>query len=143
MKPNALANTGRTLFGFFFLAMAGVNTYLLLTDLHSFDSFTDGTFLPFYHELWYALVMPNLLWGVLLLIGFEVGVGLMMLSKGVLVKVGLTAALLFCLALVPANSQTIYNLGLAALLAPLLLGTYRLSLWSYLASLLHTRSLAH
>lgn len=138
-----LYNIGRSFFGLFFFAMAGVNSYLLFSDLHSFDSFTDLTFLPFYRDVWYDLIVPNLFWWVVLLIGFELTVGALLLSKGIFVKVGLIGAIVFCLALVPANPQTLYNIILAGLLAPLLFSNYQFTAWKSLTSRLHWGRLAH
>jgi hypothetical protein len=95
------ANVVRIVFGFILLAGAAVNTYLGLTQPDLYASFADVALLNLYRSLWRALVLPYLGVWLALVVAFELTTGLVILSRGVWVKVGLAAALLFFLFLVP------------------------------------------
>jgi hypothetical protein len=94
-------NIVRVLFGFMLLAGAAVNTYLGLTRPDLYASFADAALLKLYNSLWQSLILPYLGVWLALVVAFELTTGLLILSRGVWVKVGLAAALLFFLFLVP------------------------------------------
>lgn len=93
-KPQA----GRIVFGIFFLIMAwGVNLPVLLTDPYLFVMAGQNAYIPFYR--WFFTTV--LAWApvpfALGLIAFETTVGLLTLSSGRKVKLGLGLGALFCL----------------------------------------------
>jgi len=100
LRPNG----ARLFLGLFFIAMGlGVNLgYYLLNDPSGFASYPAGS--PWVVYRWLATVIEQapVAFGVLLVI-FEVGIGLLMLSSGKRVKVGVAGSMLFVLALIPAS----------------------------------------
>jgi hypothetical protein len=125
-----LANIVRIGIGFIFLAGAAVNAYLGLTQPQIYRSFADTALIPLYRDLWQSLVVPNLGFWLALTVAFEVTTGLLILSKGVRVKVGLGLGILFCLILVPFWWQggALSNILLALVQARLLRFEYDTSL---------------
>ena len=96
-----IANVVRIIFGFVLLAGAVTNAFLALTQPEIYTSFADTAIVPVYRELWQSLVMPYLGFWLGLTVLFELTMGILLLSKGVWVKGGLVAAILFFLLLVP------------------------------------------
>jgi hypothetical protein len=98
LKPNA----GRIVLGIFFLAMGlGVNLTMALTQPTFILEYGLGAWLPLYRTLTERIIgSAPLLFGVLL-IGFEVLMGILLLTRGVVVKIGLVGTMVFVLALVP------------------------------------------
>jgi hypothetical protein len=95
------ANILRIIFGFILLAGAAANTAMGLAQPDLYTSFADVALLVLYRDLWQSLVLPYLGIWLALVVAFELTTGLLILSRGVWVKVGLAAALLFFLFLVP------------------------------------------
>ncbi len=86
VKPNA----GRIFLGIFFVAMGlGVNIAFLLTDPIYIVTYGRGAWLPLYRTLTESIITFNPSLFAILLIVFEVAMGLLMLSRGAGVKVGL------------------------------------------------------
>jgi hypothetical protein len=98
LKPNA----GRIGLGIFFLAMGlGVNLTMALTQPTFVLEYGSGAWLPLYRTLTERIIgSAPLLFGVLL-IGFEVSMGILLLTRGTGVKIGLVGTMVFVLALVP------------------------------------------
>lgn len=98
IRPNA----GRIFLGIFFVAMGlGVNLVFLLTDPQYVVAYGQGAWLPAYRTLTNSVVALNPAGFVILLILFEVFMGLCLLSKGTWVKAGLIGTMVFVVALVP------------------------------------------
>ena len=95
--PNVL----RIVFGFMLLGGAAANAFIGLTQPDLYASFADVALLALYRDLWRSLVLPYLGAWLALVVAFESVTGLLILSRAVWVKVGLAAALLFFLFLVP------------------------------------------
>jgi hypothetical protein len=125
-----VANIVRIGIGFIYLAGAAVNAFLGLSQPQSYEPFADMTLVPLYRDLWQSLVVPYLGFWLALTIAFEVTTGILILSKGVRVKVGLGLGILFCLILVPFWWQggALSNIVLAVVQAILLRYDYDTSL---------------
>lgn len=100
LRPNA----GRIFLGIFFIAMAiGVNVTFLLTQPDFVLNYGREAWLPLYRTLTESVIaLSPTAFGILLIL-FEVAMGLFLLSKGVWVKVGLIGTMMFVLALVPIH----------------------------------------
>jgi hypothetical protein len=83
-----------------------------LTNNHIYERFGSTSLFAVSRELWTCVVMPNITFFALLLAAFEMTTGILILSKGKYVKVGLTASVLFNLFLVQLG------LGYPELLGP-------------------------
>jgi hypothetical protein len=100
--PGALAETGRVVVALYFVVMAlGVNTLYLLRHPEAYDGIADLAVLAPYEWLLRAAIRPMATPFTLLLIAFELTVAALMLGRGAAVKLGLAAAILFQLAVIP------------------------------------------
>jgi hypothetical protein len=112
LKPNA----GRIFLGFFFVAMGvGVNVAFLLTQPSFVADYGREAWLPLYRTLTETIIAPQpKIFGILLIL-FEVAMGLFLLSRGIWVKVGLIGTMIFVLALVPIHvTQIVWAVSVAA-----------------------------
>lgn len=92
-KPQA----GRIVFGVFFLVMAwGVNFPIVLTDPGSFVEAGRNAYIPFYRWFFTTVIAWNPTLLASGLIAFETTVGLLTLSRGRWVRLGLGLGALFC-----------------------------------------------
>jgi hypothetical protein len=100
LKPNA----ARIFLGIFFLAMGlGVNLSFLLTQPSFVYDYGKNSWLPLYRILSDTLIAPApLMFGILLIV-FEVTIGVLLLSRRGWVRVGLVGVTVFVLALIPIN----------------------------------------
>jgi hypothetical protein len=93
-KPQA----GRIIFGVFFLLMAwGVNLPMMLYDPSLYPAAGAHAFIPLYRWFFTQVLALYPVPFILLLIAFETAIGLLTLSKGRWVKLGLGLGMLFCL----------------------------------------------
>jgi hypothetical protein len=109
MRPNA----GRIFLGGFFLVMAlGVNGYFTFTNPQGYVDYTSGALIPLYANVARTVVgwSPRLLG--LLLMAFEIGMGLLILHKGRAVKVGLWGTIAFIIGIAPLSLIQLPWLGL-------------------------------
>jgi len=112
LRPNA----GRIFLGFFFVAMGvGVNVAFLLTQPSFVADYGREAWLPLYRALTETIIVPQpRIFGILLIL-FEVAMGLLLLSRGAWVKVGLIGTMIFVLALVPIYvTQIVWAVSMAA-----------------------------
>ena len=87
----------------------------------TYIGFADETFFPWYREAWMAVAAPNITLIVILLIAFEIGLGLLFILKRKYMRIALIIGILFCLASMPTMVEAIYtNLSLALIQAFLL-----------------------
>jgi hypothetical protein len=93
-------NAARLFFALWYLLGSLVHLKFGLTDNHIYEIFGRTSLLPASRELWTSFVMPHITSFALLVAAFEMSVGILILSKGRYVKIGLTASLLFNLFLV-------------------------------------------
>ena len=122
-------NVARIMFGVIYLLGTIANiTLVMINGSQSYIGFADETFFPWYHEAWMAVAAPNITLIVILLIAFEIGLGLLFIIKRNYLKIALILGILFCLASMPTMVQAIYtNLPLALIQAGLLWKEFRLS----------------
>jgi hypothetical protein len=108
-------NIARYIFGTLFLIGAIVNTTLVaINGSESYKAFADASFFAWYYDAWMAVATPNITLIVILVIVFEVCLGLLFLIRRKYLKIALVLGILFCLASMPTMVQAIYtNLPLA------------------------------
>ncbi|MFC1902330.1 hypothetical protein ACFLX3_05355 [Chloroflexota bacterium] len=115
-------NVARIIFGIIYFLGASANiTLAVINGPESYRSFADASFFPWYREAWMAFATPNITLIVILLIIFEISLGLLFIIKRKYLKIALILGILFCLASMPTMVQAIYtNLPLALIQAFLL-----------------------
>ena len=127
----ARPNCARIFIGIFFIVMAlGVNGLLAFVAPEQFVAMgTDAPLIPFYAWVFLNVVAaaPTVV-GMLAAAG-EIVVGLLVLSHGRKVRVGLLAAIVFLLLVTPLGEWTLPNPLMAVGLARLLNQEFPRSLW--------------
>ena len=115
-------NIARIIFGIIYLLGAIANiTLVTMNGSQSYIGFADASFFPWYREAWMAIAAPNITLIVVLLIAFEISLGLLFIIKRKYLKIALILGILFCLASMPTMVQALYtNLPLALIQAFLL-----------------------
>ena len=109
-------NAARLAFGGFYLAMATYNVTVSLPNAAaSYTDIAHNLAWPGFDWLMLHLVVPAAVPFTVLLIAFEVGVAVLVLSKGQRVRLGLLAAVAFQVGLAPLMSW--YELGNVPLVA--------------------------
>jgi hypothetical protein len=108
-KPNA----GRIFLGIFFLLMGlGVNGYFTFGNPQGYIDYASGALIPFYRDLALLIININpLIFGILLIL-YEVVMGIFLLHKGKYVKAGLIGTILFLIAIAPNSYLQIPWLGM-------------------------------
>ena len=109
VKPNA----GRIFLGFFFLVMAlGVNGSFTFGNPQAYLDYASGALIPFYRQLAVNVVQISpVIFGLLLMV-FEICMGLLLLHKKQAVKIGLVGTMLFIIGIAPLSWVQIPWLGL-------------------------------
>lgn len=127
-KPNA----GRIFLGIFFLLMAwGVNVTVTLLNPNLFIDLGANAFMPFYRPLFTGIVGAHpLLWGMAAII-YETTTGLLLLSRGVRVKIGAFMGIIFLIGITPFGEGTLVNPVLMLPLHYLTTREFSLSLLDY------------
>jgi hypothetical protein len=100
----------RIVFGLIYLGGALAN--IMLTHFNgpdSYHSFADNALLGFYRDAWAGLVIPNMTLFIVLLIAFEVTLGLLFLSSRRFLKIALAAGILFCWGTVPFGTKVLIS----------------------------------
>jgi len=120
-------NIARIIFGIIYLLGAGFNIFIVATQgWQTYIGFADATFFPWYREAWMAVAAPYITLIVILLIVFEISLGLLFILKRNYLKIALMLGILFCLASMPTMIEAIYtNLPLALIQAFLLWKEFR------------------
>jgi hypothetical protein len=108
-------NIARIIFGTIYLLGAGFNIYLVVANgWQSYIGFAEDSFFTWCREAWMTLAAPNITLIVILLIVFEICLGLLFIINRKYLKIALILGILFCLVSMPTMTQTIYtNLPLA------------------------------
>lgn len=109
LRPNA----GRIFLGCFFLVMAlGVNGYFTFTNPQGYLDYASGALIPLYANVATTVVgwSPRLFG--LLLMAFEIVMGLLLLHKGRAVKIGLWGTIAFLIGIAPLGPIQMPWLGL-------------------------------
>jgi len=111
LKPNA----GRIFLGFFFLVMAlGVNGSFTFGNPQAYLDYASGALIPVYRSLATTVIQVSpFLFGVLLML-FEISMGLLLLHKKNAVKAGLIGTMIFIVGIAPLSWVQIPWLGLLA-----------------------------
>jgi hypothetical protein len=94
------ANAARVFFALWYLLGSLIHVKFGLTNHQIYELFGRTCFFAACRELWFSIVMPHITFFALLLAAFEITTGILILSKGRFVKVGLAASVLFNLFLV-------------------------------------------
>jgi hypothetical protein len=119
----------RTIWGVLFLGGSIFNGSFTMLHPEVYQDIANLSVLPIYTEFIENYVVEYPIVFTSLLVAFEFIVGLLILSKGVYVKVGLLASLLFTLSIVPAIAPYTYlNLLLAVIPVYLLRNKYPASI---------------
>ena len=95
-----ISNVARVFFALWYLLGSLVHVKFGLTNNHIYERFGSTSLFAASRELWTTVVMPHIAFFALLLAAFEMAVGILLLSKGRYVKIGLTTSVLFNLFLV-------------------------------------------
>ena len=116
LKPAATraAQTGRALWGLFFLAASAINLLVTLPNPGFYRDFAGLTFFPFYRWLLLTIAVPNAVLISALVVVFELAAGLLILWRGRAVAWGLAATAGWVVFLCP-------SMGWYTLFSPLLL----------------------
>jgi hypothetical protein len=135
LAPRPLAgtwrNAARLAFGGFYLAMATYNATVTLPNAaESYTNIANNLAWPGFDWLLLHLVVPAGVPLTMLLIALEVGVAVLVVSKGQRVRLGLLAAVAFQIGLAPLMSwYELANVPLVAWALLLLARDYDRSLW--------------
>ena len=109
IKPNA----GRVFLGLFFLVMAiGVNGSFTFTNPQAYVEYASGALIPLYRDLALTVVELNPVLFGLLLMAFEITMGLLLLHKHKSVTIGLIGTMAFLIGIAPLSFIQIPWLGL-------------------------------
>jgi len=135
-KPNA----GRIFLGIFFLVMAiGVNGWFTFTNPQVYIDYISDALIPIYRDIALTIVELNPVLFALLLMAFEITMGLLLLSKGNLVKIGLVGTMIFLVGIAPLSFIQIPWLGLLIGQAYLLTKEFDVTLLEMTQSKLRSR----
>jgi len=109
IKPNA----GRIFLGLFFLVMAiGVNGSFTFTNPQAYVEYASGALITIYRDLALTIVQLNpMLFGLLLMV-FEIVMGLLILYKQKSVRIGLIGTMVFLIGIAPLGLIQFPWLGL-------------------------------
>ena len=108
-RPNA----GRIFLGIFFLVMAiGVNGAFTFGNPQAYADYASGALVPLYRDLALTVVNINPVLFGLLLMAYEITMGLLLLHKGVAVKIGLVGTMVFLIGIAPLSPLQFPWLGL-------------------------------
>jgi small-conductance mechanosensitive channel len=91
----------RSIFAVVFFMGAIANTIMLLTVPEIYRDFAADSWLPIYRQWWTAYVFPNTQFFVGLVIVLEIGLGCLLLSRGIGRRIGFLLGAGFMLVLVP------------------------------------------
>ena len=100
--PGMLARVGRALWGLVFLASGVVNLTVTLPNPDLYEVFAELTFFPFYRWLIVNVAMPNAGVVTALVVVFELAAGVLVLSRGRAVRIGLVGTALWVVFITPA-----------------------------------------
>lgn len=124
-------NAWRAFIGVAYLAAAIFNTIYTLPRSDELDGYADGAWFPFLETFMRDVFMPNGDLFIILVIAFEVVVGILILSRSIYVDVGVSASVVWVLAVLPflAWPYLLTNIVLALMQGVLLLHRYDTTIW--------------
>lgn len=133
LRPTAgpVWNVWRAILGVAYLGAAAFNSLYTFPRGEELDGYADGAWFGFLGDFIRDVFMPNHEVFMSLVILFEVGVGVLILARGVLVDVGIVASVLWVLAVLPflAWPYLVTNLVLAAIQGVVMLRRYKETPW--------------
>lgn len=106
----------RIFFAAWYLGGWLVHVLLAVPNPGIYRRFGDTALVPQLNWLWQTTIMPNITFFALLLAAFEVVTGILILSKGIYVKIGLVLSILFNLFLVILGLGDTQSTGLTSFL---------------------------
>lgn len=129
-------NIWRIFIGLAYLAAAAFNTIYTLPRSDQLDGYAEGAWFSFLEDFMWDVFMPNGELFMILVIGFEVVVAVLILSRGRNVDVGVAASVLWVLAVLPflAWPYLITNLVLAVMQGVILFRRYDTAIWDSVKS---------
>jgi len=95
-----ISNVARAFFALGYLVGSMVHVRFAVTNNHVYEAFGKTALIPGFQKLWSSVAMPNITFFALLLAAFEMTTGILILSRGKYVRIGLAASVLFNLFLV-------------------------------------------
>jgi hypothetical protein len=113
------------------LGLGGVaNSIMVMTNPALYQHFADLSLFGFYVTLWSEIVLPNLQLMIGLVVAVELGAAILLLRKGILVKLGAIIGVGFMAMLVPFwwSGFGLMNLGLAGIFVWILFSEYPTSI---------------
>ena len=109
IKPNA----GRIFLGLFFIIMAiGVNGSFTFSNPQAYVEYASGALIPVYRDIALTIVDLNPVLFGLLLMAFEIAMGLLLLHKRNSVRIGLIGTIVFLIGIAPLSFVQLPWLGL-------------------------------
>ncbi|NIA25681.1 MAG: hypothetical protein GWP04_08945 [Gammaproteobacteria bacterium] len=124
-------NIWRGLIGVAYLAAAIFNAMYTFSRSHELGGYAEGAWFPFLKDFMSDVFMPNGELFMSLVIVFEIAVGLLILSRGTYVDMGVGASVLWVLLVLPflAWPYLLTNIMLALLQGVLFLRRYDTAIW--------------
>lgn len=124
-----MADAARSVLALAYFAGAAFNSLYTLRHPEVFDGWLESPLLPGYRWFFVDVVAQNAWFWVPLAVAGEIILGILLLTRGRLVRIGIALSILFQLLLAPMwIGQAFINIVLAILQVPLLRGAYPLSI---------------
>jgi hypothetical protein len=137
VKPNA----GRIFLGIFFLVMAiGVNGSFTFTNPQGYIDYASDALIPIYRDIALTVLELSPVGFGLLLMAFEIAMGLLLLHKGRSVKIGLVGTMVFLIGIAPLSVLQLPWLGLLVGQVYLLTKEFEISFLGIIQSRLRTQT---
>ena len=134
-------NTGRIFLGLFFLAMAlGVNGFFTFANPQGYIDYASAALIPLYRDVALTIIELSPIGFGLLLIAFEITMGLLLLHKRRSVKYGLIGTMVFLIGIAPLGFVQFPWLGLLIGQTYLLTKEFETSFLETLRTALSSRS---
>jgi hypothetical protein len=92
--------------------LGGALANIMLTHFNgpeSYHSFADSALLGFYRDAWANLAIPNMMLFIVLLVAFELTLGLLFLGSRRFLKIALAVGILFCWGTVPFGTKVLIS----------------------------------
>lgn len=124
-RSSLLADLARSLFAVAYFSGAAFNLLYTLRHPEVFDSWLESPLLPGYRGFFVDVVAQNAWFWVPLAVAGEIILGVLLLARGRLVRIGIVLSIAFQLLLAPMwIGQAVINLLLAIVQVPLLRVAY-------------------
>ncbi|WP_318508975.1 hypothetical protein [Bacillus sp. T3] len=128
----------RMVWGFFFLGSSVFNLTYTLSQPEFYQQFAEMALFKIYSDMIETIVVPYAEWFTIMLVIFELTVGILVLSKNIYAQIGLYASLLFTVALIPViPPYTFVNFVVALIPIYLLRKSYPNPFYKDFSNLMH------